>query len=74
MIIMTISKGNHLSVNRDFDVYLMTARCLLPKLRACPYVSSDLSGEIINSSPPVRFYQKIEWASKSICLLAQKVY
>ena len=27
----------------------------------------------IDSSPPVRFYQKFEWASKSICLLAQKV-
>ena len=28
----------------------------------------------IDSSPLVRFYQKFEWASKSICLLAQKVY
>ena len=28
----------------------------------------------IDSSPPVSFYQHFEWASKSICLLAQKVY
>ena len=27
----------------------------------------------IDSSPLVRFYQKFEWASKSRCLLAQKV-
>ena len=28
----------------------------------------------IYSSPPVRFYHKFGWASKSLCLLAQKVY
>ena len=27
----------------------------------------------IDSSPPVRFYQKYEWASESLCLLDQKV-
>ena len=27
----------------------------------------------IDSRPPVRFYQKSDWASKSLCLLAQKV-
>ena len=48
-----------------------------------PAQSSSIAGDNsyhavvkIDSSPQVRFYQKIEWpwASKSLCLLAQKVY
>ena len=34
--------------------------------------SSVTSVVKIDSSPPVRFYQIFEWASKSLCLLAQK--
>ena len=37
------------------------------------FTTARLSVAKIDSSPPFHFYQKFEWASKSLCLLAQKV-